>query len=62
VPNVLVFVAVCALAGTLVTAVLMLNSLGGLVFGTVFMKRGIVAAMWAHAGADCAIQLIGPLT
>ena len=46
----------------LVTAVLMLNSLGGLVFGTVFMRRGIVAAMWAHAGADCAIQLIGPLT
>ncbi len=53
-------------AGTLTTSlalmVLALNGLGGLVFGYVFVKRGIVAAMWAHAGADCAIQLIGPLT
>lgn len=42
--------------------VLTLNGLGGLVFGYVFVTRGIVAAMWAHAGADCAVQLIGPLT
>jgi hypothetical protein len=53
-------------AGTLTAGlalmVLTLNGLGGLVFGYLFVKRGIVAAMWAHAGADCAIQLIGPLT
>ena len=42
--------------------VMTLNGLGGVVFGCVFVSRGIVAAMWAHAGADCAIQLIGPLT
>jgi hypothetical protein len=42
--------------------VLTLNGLGGIVFGYVLVTRGIVAAMWAHAGADCAIQLIGPLT
>jgi hypothetical protein len=42
--------------------VLTLNGLGGLVFGYVFVKHGIAAAMWAHAGADCAVQLIGPLT
>lgn len=42
--------------------VLSLNALGGVVFGCVFVKRGIVAAMWAHAGADCVIQSIGPLT
>lgn len=42
--------------------VMTLNGLGGVVFGYVFVTRGIVAAMWAHAGADCAIQLIGPLT
>jgi len=42
--------------------VLTLNAVGGLVLGYVFVKRGIVAAMWTHAGADCAIQLIGPLT
>lgn len=42
--------------------VLAMNGVGGLVLGYVFAARGIVAAMWAHAGADCAIQLIGPLT
>jgi hypothetical protein len=42
--------------------VITLNGVGGLAFGYVFVTRGIVAAMWAHAGADCAIQLIGPLT
>jgi membrane protease YdiL (CAAX protease family) len=46
----------------LVLAVLSLNALGGLVFGYVFVSRGIGAAVWTHAGADCAIQLIGPLT
>ena len=46
----------------LVLMVMVLNGLGGVVFGYVFVTRGIVAAMVAHAGADCAIQLIGPLT
>lgn len=46
----------------LVLTVLTLNSLGGAVFGYVFATRGIVLAIWTHAGADCAIQLIGPLT
>jgi len=42
--------------------VLTLNGIGGVVLGHTFVHRGIVAAMWVHAGADCAIQLIGPLT
>lgn len=42
--------------------VIALNTLGGLVFGYAFVTRGILAAVCAHAGADCAIQLIGPLT
>ena len=42
--------------------VVALNLVGGLVLGYVFATRGIVAAMWTHAGADSAIQLIGPLT
>ena len=46
----------------LALSVLALNAIGGLVLGTVFVKWGIVAAMWTHAGADCAMQLIGPLT
>ena len=46
----------------LMLGVLSLNALGGIVFGYVFVTRGIVLAMFVHAGADCAIQLIGPLT
>jgi CAAX prenyl protease-like protein len=52
-------------AGTspaLAMTVVALNVVGGLVLGHVFTTRGIVAAMWTHAGADCAVQLIGPLT
>jgi hypothetical protein len=48
-------------AGVVVT-VMALNSLGGLVFGYAFVTRGIVAAVFAHAGGDVAIQLIGPFT
>jgi membrane protease YdiL (CAAX protease family) len=50
------------LSAGLALLVLALNGLGGVVLGEVFVRRGIVAAMWTHAGADCAIQLIGPLT
>jgi membrane protease YdiL (CAAX protease family) len=46
----------------LAIGVVLLNAVGGVVFGPVFVKRGIVAAMLAHAGGDCAIRLIGPLT
>jgi len=54
--------AVGTLTPLLALMVLSLNGIGGVVFGYVFAKRGIVAAVWTHAGADCAIQLIGPLT
>ncbi|MBI3662613.1 MAG: CPBP family intramembrane metalloprotease [Acidobacteria bacterium] len=46
----------------LAASVVALNALGGITFGWVFVNRGIVFAMLAHAGADCAIQLLGPLT
>lgn len=46
----------------LLLAVLALNAAGSIVLGWVFARRGILAAMLTHAGADCAIQLIGPLT
>ena len=42
--------------------VMTLNAIGGVVLGSAFVNRGIAAAIWLHAGADCAIQLIGPLT
>jgi membrane protease YdiL (CAAX protease family) len=51
-----------AMSFGLALAVMTLNALGGVVLGYVFVNRGIVAAIWTHAGADCAIQLIGPLT
>jgi Type II CAAX prenyl endopeptidase Rce1-like len=50
------------LSAGLSLSVLSLNALGGVVLGHMFVNRGIVAAMWTHAGADCAIQLLGPLT
>jgi membrane protease YdiL (CAAX protease family) len=43
-------------------SILALNAAAGLVLGGIFVKRGIVLAMWAHAGGDCAIQLLGPVT
>ncbi len=46
----------------LLGSVVVLNMLGGLILGYVFISRGIVPAMVTHAGADCAVQMIGPLT
>jgi membrane protease YdiL (CAAX protease family) len=54
--------AIGPMSAGLMLMVVALNGAGGLVFGWMFIRRGIVAAIWAHAGADCAIQLIGPLT
>ncbi len=54
--------AVGPLSLGLALMVMTLNGLGGVVLGYVFVTRGIVAAILVHAGADCAIQLIGPLT
>ena len=45
-----------------VLSVLALNAAAGTALGYIFVTRGIVAAMLTHAGGDCAIQLIGPLT
>ena len=53
--------AVGPLSAGLALIVLALNGAGGAVFGYLFVTRGIVAAMWAHAGADIATQLVGPL-
>jgi membrane protease YdiL (CAAX protease family) len=53
--------AAVALSPGIVLAVLALNGFGGLVFGHLFTRYGIAAAIWSHAGADAAIQLVGPL-
>jgi hypothetical protein len=46
----------------LALAVMALNAIAGWILGIVFVKRGIGAAIWTHAGGDSAVQLIGPLT
>jgi membrane protease YdiL (CAAX protease family) len=46
----------------LAVIVIALNAVGGMVFGYMLANWGIAAAVWAHAGADCVIQLLGPLT
>ena len=46
----------------LLASVLTLNGTAGIVMGYVFATRGILAAIWTHAGADCAVQLLGPFT
>ena len=51
-----------ALSLGLALTVITLNAVGGVVLGYMFVNRGIAAAIWTHAGADWAIQLIGPLT
>ena len=51
-----------SLSQGLAMSILILNALAGVLLGYVFVTRGIVAAIWTHAGADCAIQLLGPLT
>ena len=54
--------AVGPLSVGLALIVLALNGAGGTVFGYLFVTRGIITAVWAHAGADIATQLVGPLT
>jgi membrane protease YdiL (CAAX protease family) len=56
------WMAIGAVSVGLASIVLALNGVASLALGWIFTKRGILAAILAHAGADCAVQLIGPLT
>jgi membrane protease YdiL (CAAX protease family) len=44
-----------------VARALLLNALGGLVFGWLYWRRGLLAAMVAHAGADLVLHVATPL-
>jgi hypothetical protein len=44
-----------------ITRALLLNGIGGLVFGWLYWKRGLVAAMLAHFSADIVLHVIAPL-
>jgi len=53
-------IGIGAASGFALGAVVLLNGLGGLVFGIVYVRRGIEAAMLAHFSADVVLHVIGP--
>ena len=44
-----------------ITRALLLNGLGGIVFGWLYWKRGLLAAMLAHFTADIVLHVIAPV-
>ena len=44
-----------------VARALLLNGLGGLVFGWLYWRRGLLAAIVAHVGADLVLHVVTPL-
>jgi hypothetical protein len=49
------------LSGELVLKILLLNGIAGLVFGWVFARKGLLAAMAAHFFADIVLHVIAPV-
>jgi hypothetical protein len=50
--------AISALTPVFVARVMLLNSIGGLVFGWLYWRRGLEAAMLAHFSADLVIHVL----
>jgi len=48
------------LSPSLVTVVMVTNAAGGLMFGWLYWRRGIEAAILAHVSADVALHVLGP--
>lgn len=48
------------LSASLVAFVLLANGLGGVIFGWLYWKRGLVAAVAAHFAADIVIHVVAP--
>lgn len=53
--------ALTALTPLVVVRALLLNGLGGLVFGWLYAKRGLLAAMLAHFCADLVLHVAAPI-
>ncbi len=49
------------LDGVVIARTLLLNGLGGMVFGWLYWKHGIEAAMLSHFGADLVLHVFAPL-
>ena len=45
----------------MITRALLLNGIGGIVFGWLYWKRGLLAAMLAHFSADIVLHVVTPL-
>ena len=53
--------AVLPLTPLVITRALVLNGIGGIVFGWLYWKRGLLAAMLAHFSADIVLHVVVPL-
>ena len=53
--------AVLPLTPLVVARALLLNGLGGLLFGWLYWRRGLLAAMLAHFSADVVLHVVVPL-
>ncbi len=53
--------AITALTPILISRVIMLNSIGGIIFGWLYWKKGLESAMIAHFSADIVLHVIPAL-
>jgi membrane protease YdiL (CAAX protease family) len=53
--------AVIGLTVPVVGFVRLLNGVGGVAFGSLYWRRGLLAAMLAHISADIVLHVIGPM-
>ncbi len=53
--------AVLPLTPLLVARALLLNGMGGIIFGWLYWRRGLLAAMLAHFSADLVLHVVAPL-
>ena len=52
---------VLSLTPLVIARALLLNGIGGIVFGWLYWKRGLVAAMLAHFNADIVLHVVAPV-
>ena len=53
--------ALLPLTPLVIARALLLNGLGGIIFGWLYWKRGLVAAMMAHFSADIVLHVLVPV-
>jgi membrane protease YdiL (CAAX protease family) len=51
---------ITALTGTVVIRAIVLNGVGGIIFGRLYWKRGLESAMAAHFSADIILHIVTP--